>query len=211
MASSTELREAFKAIPTQTRQDNQGFSIRVWRALSWLERAESLDRDDHEGRFISAWIGFNALYGRLDEQGQPWGERDAWEAFVAAIWRLDHDGRMRRVLFKRELQVLKLIESKYLTPAFWEKGETAVPQVKKELKQEMARFGTRRTMLVLLNRLYTMRVQVFHGASTKGSKLNRRTLQGSAGIMLDLLPVMLVIMIEYGTKEDWGSVCFPPA
>ena len=211
MASANELRERFKALPLQVRQANQSFSIRVWRALSWLERAEGLDRDDYEGRFISAWIGFNALYGRLDEQGQPWGEREAWEAFVAAIWKLDHDGRMRRVLFKRELQVLKLIESKYLTPAFWEEGESAVVQVKRELKQEMAKFGTRRTLLVLLNRLYTMRVQVFHGASTKGSKLNRRTLQGSAVILLDVLPEMLSIMIEYGTKEDWGSVCFPPS
>ena len=54
MATAEGLREQFRSIPKASREANQSFSIRVWRALSWLERAESLDRLDHEGRFISA-------------------------------------------------------------------------------------------------------------------------------------------------------------
>ena len=212
--SAVELRAQFRALPKQKRQDNQSFAIRVWRALSWLERAQGLEANDYEGRFISAWIAFNAMYGRLDSDRHPWGDREAWGAFLAQIWRLDHVGQIRRVLGKRQLQVLKLIENKYLSSKFWQKGESAAPAVKRGLRDAMKRFGTPNmlpVLRVLFERLYTMRVQVFHGASTKGSSLNRRTLQGSAGILLDLLPEMLAIMIDGGIEEDWGDVCFPPS
>ncbi|HKQ50450.1 MAG TPA: hypothetical protein VJZ71_20425 [Phycisphaerae bacterium] len=63
---------------------------------------------------------------------------------------------------------------------------------------------------LLFDRLYVMRNQVFHGASTKGSKLNRRALQASATVLMDLLPVFLEIMIDVGIDSDWGAVCFPP-
>ena len=55
-----------------------------------------------------------------------------------------------------------------------------------------------------------MRVQVFHGASTKGGKLNRRVMQSSSTILLDLLPTMISIMIDYGIEEEWGTISFPP-
>ena len=62
---------------------------------------------------------------------------------------------------------------------------------------------------LLFERLYVMRLQVFHGASTKGSRVNRRALQGSGNILLESLPEMLAIMLERGIDEDWGPVCFP--
>ena len=70
MTPAADLREAFRKISKSQRDANQPFSIRVWRAISWLERAESFDASDPEGRFISTWIGFNALYGRLDDEGK---------------------------------------------------------------------------------------------------------------------------------------------
>ena len=214
MASAVELREQFRALPKDQRERNQDFSIRVWRGLSWLERAEAMGTDDLEGRFISAWLWFNALYGRIDDDGQPWGDREAMGTFLAQIWRLDHCERIRRVLGKRQLQVLKLIESKYLAGRFWSEGESASQGVKKELRSAMAWFGTPKMLKVLqllFDRQYVMQNQVMHGASTKGSKLNRRTLRGTGSILLELLPAMLAIMIEGGIEEDWGYVCFPPS
>jgi len=214
MATAAELRERFRALPKDQIAEHQDFAIRVWRALSWLERADGMGTDDLEGRFISAWIAFNALYGRVDDSNHPWGDREGWGAFLAQIWRLDHRGRLSRVMHKRQLQVLKLIENKYLSSRFWDEGESVAPQVKKELRQALAAFGTKKMLTVLqllFERLYTMRNQVLHGASTKGSKLNRRTLQGSGSILLDLLPEMLAITMEDGIGEDWGRVCFPPS
>lgn len=61
------LRERFRAIPEGRRADNQAFSVRVWRGLSWLERSETAG--DIEGKLISLWISFNAIYGYLDDDG----------------------------------------------------------------------------------------------------------------------------------------------
>ncbi len=118
------------------------------------------------------------------------------------------------MLGKRQLPVLKLIENKYLSREFWERGRPAEAKIKKQLKKAMLAYGERNRLPILqalFERLYIMRLQVFHGASTKGSKLNRRTLQGSAGIMMDLLPEIIGIMLEFGVEEDWGGVCFPPS
>lgn len=213
MASASNLREQFRSLSKDAREQHQEYCIRVWRGLSWLERAEGVESTDLESRFIFAWIAFNALYGRRDEKGRPWGDIEAMGTFLATVWRLDHDDRLRRVLSRRQLQVLKLIESKHLSRKFWDEGEAAAIDVKRELRDALKWFGTPkmlRVLQLLFDRLYVMRNQVMHGASTKGSSLNRRTLQGSGGILLDLLPEMLAVMIERGIEHDWGRVWFPP-
>lgn len=214
MPTATQIRSRLKALPKSLHEEHEDFCIRLWRSASWLERAERMGNDDLEGRFISAWIAFNALYGRRDDANRPWGDREALNAFLAQVWRLDQQQRIRRVLGKRQLQVLKLIENKYLSTRFWRDGEPAARYVKKELRQAMNWYGTPKmpsVLVLLFDRLYTMRNQVLHGASTKGGYLNRRTLQGSGSILLDLLPEMLAIMLEDGIEVDWGWVCFPPS
>ena len=81
------------------------------------------------------------------------------------------------------------------------------------MKKMLNRFGGAKMLPVLttvMDRIYVMRLQVFHGASTKGSSLNRRTITACCGLMMDLLPAMLEVMIQDGLEADWGNVCFPP-
>jgi hypothetical protein len=118
MTDAAELRQQFRVLPKGEREANEGFCICVWRALSWLERAESLDSDDLEGRFIAAWIGFNALYGQLDPDRRAWGDREAWSTFLAHLWRIDSDELLRGVMIKRQMRVLRIIEDKYLSHRF---------------------------------------------------------------------------------------------
>ena len=214
MTNAADLRGRFRALPKEGREANQSFSIRIWRALSWLERAEGFTPADTEGRFISCWIGLNALYGRLDDDHRPWGDREALGAFLPNIWGLDSKGSLRQVLGKRQSAVLNLIEDPYLTIQFWEnQSAPAIRQAKKDAKDAILAFQKPNRLPVLrliFERLYVMRNQVFHGASTKGGKLNRRALQSSATALMDLLPTMLEIMIEWGIDEDWGEVCYPP-
>ncbi|MCH9058329.1 MAG: hypothetical protein IIB55_06860, partial [Planctomycetes bacterium] len=168
---------------------------------------------DYEGRFISSWIGFNALYGRLDEQLEPLGDRKAMGEFLSKIWHLDHDGHIRRVLNNKQMPILRLIDDKYLMTAFWTQGERAAKQAGKESGEANVLFGTSKMFPVfrwLFDRLYVMRVQVFHGASTKGSSLNRRPLQRSATVLMALLREFLSVMIGRGVREEWGAVCFSP-
>ncbi|GJQ26872.1 MAG: hypothetical protein HBSAPP02_19040 [Phycisphaerae bacterium] len=214
MYSSVELRNRFRQLPRDLRDGNQDFSIRVWRALSWLERAESLDSGDVDGQFIFCWIGMNALYGRQSSAHRPWGDRESLGTFLSQVWRLDSHGLLHKLLGKRQGSVLNLIDNKYLNSRFWD-GETApaIRQVKQEVKSAI--LGYQKTnwlpiLRLLFERLYVLRNQVFHGASTKGSRLNRRTLQISAAILMDLLQTFLQITIDAGVTEDWGNVTFPP-
>ena len=62
----------------------------------------------------------------------------------------------------------------------------------------------------LFERLYVMRQQVFHGAATSGSKLNRTALKRSTAVLARIVPAMVCVMIEAGPGADWGEVCFPP-
>lgn len=55
-----------------------------------------------------------------------------------------------------------------------------------------------------------MRQQVFHGAATSGSKLNRTALKRCTAILMQVMPAMIEIMIAAGPETDWGEVCFPP-
>jgi len=207
------LRSRFRAIPKNLRDAHQPFCIRVWRAVSWLERAENAAKDDLEGRFISAWIGFNALYGQLDNDGQPWGDREARSTFLARIGKLDANGGLPRIMKKRQLLIFRTIEDKYLSQRFWMQGASAAKQVKRELRDAMTWIDTPkqpRVLQMLFDRLYVLRNQLLHGASTKGSSLNRRPLRECGNLLAELLAVMLVVMIEQGVATDWGRVCFAP-
>ncbi|MCA9251030.1 MAG: HEPN domain-containing protein [Phycisphaerae bacterium] len=213
MATAVELRESFRDLPKEDRQNNPDFSIRVWRGLSWLERAENAESDDLEGRFISGWIAFNALYGRLDEKQRPWGDREAMGTFLAQVWRLDHHRHIGKLLQKRQLRILRIIEDKYLCNRFWVSGGSPTKQIKRELRDSLAWIGTPKASNVLhllFERLYVMRNQVMHGASTKGSKLNRRAMRECGTLLLEMIQSLLEVMIEHGVGEDWGNVCFPP-
>lgn len=110
------LRERFKAIPEGQREANQAFSIRIWRGLSWLERAEAAD--DLEGRFISLWIAFNAIYGHL-EDGTAAPDHASWQEFLARIVRADGRDILGEILWAEQLTILRLIDSKYLFRPFW--------------------------------------------------------------------------------------------
>ena len=55
---------AYQHLKTRQRAERVNYpehlSLRVHRALSWLNRAEQCQDDD--GRFIFLWISFNAAY-----------------------------------------------------------------------------------------------------------------------------------------------------
>jgi hypothetical protein len=84
---------------------------------------------------------------------------------------------------------------------------------KKSRQNALQNFGTHQILPILqelFERLYILRAQVFHGAATSGSKLNRRQINTGTDILANLLPAMIAIMIDAGPEVDWGEVCFPP-
>ena len=61
-----------------------------------------------------------------------------------------------------------------------------------------------------MDRIYLMRCQVVHGAATYRGKLNRTALRRCSTMLGHLLRTMLVVMIDNGSDEDWGIMCYPP-
>ena len=211
---ATELRERFRAIPAETREANQKFCIRVWRALSWLERSEGVDDGDLEGAFIPLWIAFNALYGHIDDDGTIAPDRASWQGFLAAVAKADGSDRLGKALWDEQLDVLRMVDSRYLFKPFWldEHAETA-DRLKRARQRAIQNFQDRSVVGVMqevFERIYVLRQQVFHGAATCGSKFNRNTLKMGVHVLAAVIPVMIEIVLDAGPEIDWGEVCFPP-
>lgn len=212
--TSEMLRKQFQSIPAGIRETNQNFSIRIWRGLSWLERAEQAE--DFDDKFIALWISFNAVYGRQDGAANPErrvGEHATWQAFLARLVKLDTGDLLGEIVRRNQMPVLRLIQNKYLFRPFWERNPRADAILKKNCTAAILNFANHLTTAImeeLFERLYVLRAQVFHGAATRGSKLNRSNLRMGAELLSRILPAMIAIMLSAGTETNWGEVCFPP-
>jgi hypothetical protein len=49
-----------------------------------------------------------------------------------------------------------------------------------------------------------------HGAATHGGKLNRDSLRRCSIMLGHLLQAALLVLIDHGSDEDWGEMCYPP-
>ena len=61
-----------------------------------------------------------------------------------------------------------------------------------------------------MERLFVLRGQIVHGASTRGSRHNRSALKTAAQLLEQFVPVFLHIVIERGCGDDWPELCYPP-
>jgi hypothetical protein len=62
----------------------------------------------------------------------------------------------------------------------------------------------------LIERVYLLRCQLVHGAATCNGQLNRATLRSCDGILGYLLPAFMLTIVDHGTEENWGPLCYPP-
>ena len=73
---------------------HKNLSLRVHRALSWLQRAEQLD-DDLDTQFILLWVAFNAAYAQEIDDRYRTTEQEAFRAFVDKLVELDRGEEVR--------------------------------------------------------------------------------------------------------------------
>ena len=64
------------------------FTLRMHRALSWLQRAEAAGNDD-DMAFICLWIAFNAAYAQDTGGTDSPSERQTFRDFVGQVCHLD--------------------------------------------------------------------------------------------------------------------------
>jgi len=209
--TADSLRKRFRDIPSDAREANQPFSVRIWRGISWLERSECTK--DTDSRFIALWISFNAIYGCVKEDGLSARDRETWQAFVTRIIQADKTDQLGEILQRNQLKVLHLIENRYMFRPFWLGDPDAEKKLAAARRSAMVNFQNHSCVGIfqeLFERLYVLRSQVFHGAATAHSKLNREYLESATGLLTEIVPTMIGIMLEAGPEGDWGDVCFPP-
>ena len=206
-----QLREEFEAIPKELRDTNQDFSVRVWRGLSWLGRAEKAE--DVDAKFIFLWISFNAIYGQLNEDGFSVPDRASWQAFLARVVKADTTSKLAEILWADQLNVLKLVEDRYIFRPFWlgsDDADVRLARDRRRILKEFANEGTVAIFQELFERLYVLRTQLLHGAATAGSRMNRGCVTIGTGLLAHIMPVMIKILLDAGPEAGWGDVCFPP-
>ena len=109
---------SFCALKTRHRKlrhdfDNN-FSIRIHRALSWLERAEK-EVDDADAAFIFYWISFNANYSINRETGNRVSEGQQFYDFFYLITKLDTTDSIYSIVWDRFTQEIRsLLNNEYI-------------------------------------------------------------------------------------------------
>ncbi len=190
---------------------------RFRRANSWIEQSKKVKSDDE--KFIFLWIAFNAAYGDEYNQGLK-KERDKFEDFLEKILRGNGKKTIEEILFKKipSKMIDDMIKNKYGYERYWESVRGKLDKVTwtkefKDKKEEVRRaYKNNNAKLVLrevLNRLYTLRNQIFHGGTTFADGWGRERLEDGRKIMAQLVPEILAIMKANPKSDVWGKVAYP--
>lgn len=194
-------------------------SLRVHRALSWLDRAEQLAKqNDADGQFLFLWIAFNAAYATEIDERFRLSEQETFRAFLRKLVELDRAGRIADLVwteFTKSIRVL--LDNKFVFQDFWNfqngtlleaEWKRRFADAKKAAKSALAARDTVTVLSVVLSRIYTLRNQMVHGGATWGGSVNREQLRDCVNLMGKLVPLVIEIMMDNpGTL--WGDACYP--
>ena len=202
----------------RTRRDGftEAFGLRIHRAISWLGRAEA-ETEDHDVRFILAWIAFNAAYARED-LAAGLAEREDFRTFFARLVALDTGQRIYQIIWTRYSQEIRVIlENRYVFSPFWqyhngvagyENWEERFVAARRRINNALRMKDSAVILEILFDRLYMLRNQLVHGGSTWNGSVNREQVRDGANILSTLLPVFIDIMMD-NHSSDWGRAYYP--
>lgn len=194
----------------------QSTSLRIHRALSWLQRSEQCD--DADGQFIFLWVSFNAAYARDLTLHPDLSERKNQVQFLRRLLQLDTEKRFEWLLCDQLPEtVTSIIENQYIYGPYWEfcSGNPHFQEWRStfqnfQIAGQMSL--THRTVPKLLSlvfrNLYVLRNQMVHGSSTWNGGTNRQQVEDGAELMAYLVPIAILTMLENG-EEDWGEAAYP--
>ena len=180
-------------------EDNR---IRIHRAFTWLERAESCREAELDDRLLAQWSGISALFARWDAaRGQPVPERTALAAFVKQLVATDHDGIVVATLERERTLVTSMFGDRYLARHFDDV----------DVRELVARGRWERVLALLLERCALVHAQLAQGGATYGSRENRTVLKRTSMTLDAVALAAIQVVINHGYSEDWGALCWPPA
>jgi len=207
--------EQLKQAHHQQKTTRNDVTLRIHRALSWLERAEK--SDDADGRFIFLWIAFNAAYANeTGEQRVSDGEQ-----YNQFLWRLlerDNEKQIEQIIWQEYTNAIRvLLDNPYVFQPYWnhhnhipgyENWQTSFNKAKQAAQLALMNKDTAKVINIVFNRLYTLRNQIVHGGATWNSSVNRDQLRDANKILGKIIPVIIDILIN-SVEQDWGKACYP--
>ncbi len=194
----------------------ENLTLRVHRALSWLNASESTD--DLDGKFIFLWIAFNAAYATEIDSKYRDNEQVAFGKFVGKLCDLDTQKRIEHLIWQEFSGAIRvLLQNRYIFAPYWEhqnlgltddQWKTRFHEANTAANTALGSGTTNKLVSIILSRIYTLRNQLVHGGSTWGGKVNRTQLQDCTNIMNRLVPIIIQLMME-NPNTLWGDPCFP--
>ena len=198
-------------------QFSESLSLRVHRALSWLNRAEQ-EPEDHDARFIFLWVAFNAAYANEIPNRQNFSERKLFQGFLGRLIDSDSEQLLYTLVWDKFPGAIRLlIDNKYVFQPFWdyhngqiteEQWQEAFRKSKAAALHALGSQDTQKVMGVMFNRLYTLRNQLLHGGATWNSNINRSQISQGAEIMGQVVPTVIHLMMD-DYQRVWGDACYP--
>ena len=206
------LEEVFKGNKAEY---SDAFNLRIHRGLSWLKKSVELD-SDLDLKFMSLWISFNAIYAQDLAFNQ---DKQAFRQFLYLICQKDQEDKIYHVLWNKLSQPIRLLlENPYVYQGFWDYQNQKISQQswKEDFEQErktvhkaLKEKASVDILLIVFNRLYTLRNQIIHGGATCNSSVNRWQLQNACNILAALLPSFIFVMLENAQSLDLGKPFYP--
>jgi hypothetical protein len=191
-------------------------TLRVHRALSWLDRAER--SEDNDARFIFLWIAFNAAYATEIDERSRLSEQETFKAFLDKLIQLDEHKHIEQMVWTEFSQSIRvLLDNPFVLQAFWDfhnqkisesDWQERLAQGKRNAQKALATHNTAALLGVVFNRIYTLRNQLIHGGATWNSKVNREQLRDCVKLMEKLVPRVITIMMD-NPDTLWGDACYP--
>lgn len=198
----------------------ENLSLRVHRALSWLNRAEQLDeQDDLDGQFIFLWVAFNAAYATEIDEKYRESEQQTFRAFLEKLTGLDAAQKRFDALVWTEFpkSVRVLLENRFVFADFWHWQNGSLPEAEYKAKfaaanraahMALGRQDTVTVLSIVLSRIYVLRNQLVHGGATWGSSVNRGQLRDCTRFMAKLVPLVIEVMMDH-PETLWGQGVYP--
>lgn len=217
MESETELYPVLKDRHREIRDGlPPNLSLRIHRALSWLNCAEQ--KEDDDSKFIFLWISFNAAYAHEIQNRWEINERKILSNFLQILIAADDARSLYKIVWSEFPNSIRLlIDNKYVYQQFWDFHNDKINE-KEWLEQfknsreaanrALGKMDTVKILSIIFERLYTLRNQLIHGGATWNSSVNRDQIRDGVKIMHQVVPAMISIMLN-NKPILIGSPCYP--
>lgn len=209
--SATDLKEKLKAAELE----DESLRTRLHRAISWLACSEQ-QQEEPDLHFLSLWISFNSCYAIELTEADAMPEREKFKKFISNLISHDGQGQVFSLLwstFKGPVRLL--IDNPFVFRPFWnyQRGEAeewkeAFEKSNSDALRCLSGNKVDELLHIILDRLYVLRNQVFHGGATFRSTVNRSQVKDGAAILEQLVPVIVQIILEH-PEVDWGRLMYP--